>query len=228
MSIFGEFTIPATAFAFSETFAAEPETVIEIERVVATDEEYLTPYFWVSGVSAEAFEAAAEGDGSVSGLRELDRSDSMILFRAVWRDHVEAVVYAYTRVGASILEAKGHSEEWLLRMRFDARENIESFTEYLDGSDVSFRLERLHEIENPAVGGQYGLTRKQQEALVTAWEMGFFDLPRESSMAAVADELGITAQSLSDRLRRGQHSLVGNTLRVTVADERTADEPPPT
>jgi len=36
--------------------------VIEIERVVATDEGYLTPYFWVSGISPDAFKAAAATD----------------------------------------------------------------------------------------------------------------------------------------------------------------------
>ncbi|WP_226021943.1 helix-turn-helix domain-containing protein [Halomicrobium salinisoli] len=38
-------------------------------------------------------------------------------------------------------------------------------------------------------------------------------------MEEVADELGITAQSFSDRLRRAQHTLVANTLRVTATPE---------
>jgi predicted DNA binding protein len=50
--------------------------------------------------------------------------------------------------------------------------------------------------------------------------MGYFDLPREASMAAVAEELGITPQSLSDRLRRAQHTLIGDTLRAAMSVDR--------
>lgn len=191
MSIFGEFRVPADAFAFQQTFAAEPEMVIEIERVVATDKEYLTPYFWVSGITPEAFEEAARTDDSFKDLRRLDESKAMTMYRAEWQSHVESLVFAYTNVGASILEAIGHEQEWTLRMRFDDRDNVNAFTEYLNEHDISFQLDRLHEIANPRTGEQYGLTPKQQEAIVTAWDLGYFDLPREASMADVADELGI-------------------------------------
>ncbi|WP_415380460.1 bacterio-opsin activator domain-containing protein [Halosimplex sp. TS25] len=219
MSIFGEFRVPADAFAFQQTFGAEPDMVIEIERVVATDKEYLTPYFWVSGVTPETFEEAARTDDSFTDLRRLDKSEAMTMYRAEWQSHVESLVFAYTSIGASILEASGHQNEWVLRMRFDDQDNLNAFTEYLNEHDISFQLDRLHEITNPRTGEQFGLTPKQQEAIVTAWGLGYFDLPREASMAEVADELGITAQSFSDRLRRAQHTLVANTLRVTTAPE---------
>lgn len=219
MSIFGEFRVPADAFVFQQSFTAEPEMIIEIERVVATDDEYLTPYFWVSGITPEAFEKAARTDNSFTDLRRLDESETMTMYRAEWQSHVESLVFAYTSVGASILEALGHEKEWVLRMRFDDRDNVNAFTEYLNEHDIAFQLNRLHEIDNPRTGEQYGLTPKQQEAIVTAWDIGYFELPREASMADVADELGITAQSFSDRLRRAQHTLVANTLRVTAAPE---------
>lgn len=225
MSVFAEFRVPAGAFVFTRAFEAEPEMVVEIERVVATDEEYLTPYFWVSGISPEAFEAAVEDDNSVSNLRKLDQSDIMTIYRADWREHVEALVYAYTHIGASILEAKGIAKEWILRMRFDDRENIDGFTEYLRGNDLSFELRRIHEISHPRPGEQFGLTPKQTEALVTAWEMGYFDLPRVHSQDDIADALGITGSSLSDRFRRGLHTLVGNTLLVTGETEVVKAEP---
>lgn len=223
MSVFAEFRVPADAFVFDEAFAAEPELVVEIERVVAADNGYLTPYFWVSGVSEEAFEVVARSEGSVAGLRRLDQFEASTLYRADWREDVNALVYAYTNVGASILEAKGHAEEWLLRMRFDSRENIDGFIERLNDTGVSFRLQRLHEIEHPRTGEQFGLSPKQTEALVTAWEMGYFDLPREASMEEVAGAIGIAPQSFSDWLRRAQYTLIGNAMRVTTATEPTAD-----
>lgn len=55
VSIFGEFRVAADTFTLSSTLAGVPEAVIEIDRVVASDET-LTPYFWVSEVPFDAFE----------------------------------------------------------------------------------------------------------------------------------------------------------------------------
>jgi Predicted DNA binding protein len=56
------------------------------------------------------------------------------------------------------------------------------------------------------------LTDTQREALVLAYERGYFNSPRESSLEAIGEELGITQQSLSSRLRRGHRRLIENTL----------------
>jgi predicted DNA binding protein len=216
MSVFGEFRVPTDALVLAETFTAEPALVIDIDRVVATDEEYLTPYFVATGVSNDAFESVAREDDSIGDLQRVHESDGMTMYLAEWRDHVEALAYSYTRDGASILKATGSTDGWLLRMRFDARENIAGFTDHLRERGFSFDLVRLHERSYARPGSKFGLTPKQYETLVTAWEMGYFDLPRDTSMTDVAAKLGISTSSLSDRLRRAQHTLIGDTLRVSV------------
>lgn len=216
MSVFGEFRVSADTFALSSTLAAVPDAVIEIDRVVACD-EVLTPYFWVSEVPFDAFETAVEDDASVRNLRQLDDFEDAgtALYRAEWRDPVEAFVYAYTHAGAVILEAIGRNGQWELRIRFDDADALDRFQERCREHDVEFDVERLYRTSRPRTGGQFGLTKKQQEALVTAWEAGYFETPREATMQEVADELGISQQSLSDRLRRAYHALVANTLVVT-------------
>jgi predicted DNA binding protein len=56
------------------------------------------------------------------------------------------------------------------------------------------------------------LTDTQREALVLAYERGYFGSPRETSLEEVAAELDITQQSLSSRLRRGHRRLIAATL----------------
>lgn len=213
MSLFGEFHVPADAFVFYGSFQTEPDMVIEIERIVAAD-ELLTPYFWVSDVSTDDFEAAARDDPTIERLQRLDEYEEATLYRADWTDRIEALIYAYTHIGAVIIDAEGQNSEWILRMRFDDREKLEEFNEYLHEQDVSFDLRRLYEISHPRSESQFGLTPKQAEALITAWEMGYFELPRDATMEEVADELDIAPQSLSDRLRRAQNTLVEEALRV--------------
>jgi predicted DNA binding protein len=213
MSLFGEFRVPADSFALGRTLEAEPEIVIEIERVAATD-EVLTPYFWMSGSDEAAFEAAVERDPSVADVRRLDEFEKATLYRASWTDNIETIVYAYTQIGATILEATGQRDVWQLRMRFEDRGRLSAFRAYCDENDIPFTLTQLHELGTPHSGVRYGLTQKQQRALVQAWKSGYFDSPRKASLSEVAAELGITQQSLSQRLRRGHRALIENTLVV--------------
>lgn len=216
MSIFGEFRVPPRALALSETFESEPGAVVQIDRVVASDMNSLTPYFIVSGVSNEAFEAAASSDESIESLQQIQDAETGTMYRGRWADHVESLAREYTSEGTSILKARGNVSGWVLRVRFDGRTQIGEFTSHLRDHGFSFDLVRLHEMTSSQTGSQFGLTPKQQDALVTAWQMGYFDLPREASMEAVADELDITPQSLSDRLRRAQKTLIGDALRVAM------------
>ncbi|WP_135363384.1 helix-turn-helix domain-containing protein [Halosimplex halophilum] len=221
MSLFAEFHVPSEDFALSSTLERLPDLVVEIDRVAAS-EEVLTPYFWVSGVDLDEFETAAEADPSIEDLRRLDDFEAASLYRGTWTENVDTMVYASTQAGATILEAKGQHGVWDIRIRFDGREPLDEFQRYADRYDISFRLEKLYETDHPRTGSRYGLTAKQYEALNTAWELGYFEDPRETTLDEVADELGITRQSLSQRLRRGHHALVANTIRVTPLAEEKA------
>ncbi len=64
----------------------------------------------------------------------------------------------------------------------------------------------------------YGLTPQQRIAIVTAYEMGYFNQPRDSSLQAVADALGVSPSAASGRLRRGLQALV----KATVSDATTS------
>ncbi len=212
MSLFGEFHIPVASFALHHTLSELPDVAVEIERVVATD-KYLTPYFWVSGDDLDAFESVGEADPSVDNLRRLDDFDRSTLYRADWTENTETIVYAYSKVGATILEASGQFDEWSLRMRFDEHADLQRFQNYCDGAEIPFQLVQLHELTQPRSGSQYGLTDRQYDALVTARELGYFGEPNVT-LADVAEELDITPQSLSGLLHRGYGSLIDQTLLV--------------
>jgi predicted DNA binding protein len=218
MSLFVEFHVPAEEFALHDTLQAVPDTVVEIDRVVAADDR-LTPYFWISDGDPEEVAAATEDDPSVRGLRRLDEFEETVLFRAEWTENIETLVYAYTNVGATILEASGEADEWILRMRFDDRDQLTDFQEYCNEMNIRFELSQLHEITYPRTGARYGLTPKQNEALVRAWEMGYFESPRESSLTDVADDIDIAPSTLSGRLRRAHAELIADALVVTHPSE---------
>ena len=218
MATFAEFEVPADRFVLGHTLEALPEMVIEIERVVASG-ELLTPYFRVEVDRTEAFEAAAGDDPSIANLTQVDEFGRQTLYRAEWTENVEALLHAYQEVGAAISEASGRADTWELRIRFDTRRQLDAFQTFCEDHDITFELRRLYEASQTGEGGAYGLTPKQYEAATRAWEMGYFDSPRESTLSTVAADLGISTQALSDRLRRCQYTLIAETLMVTPPED---------
>lgn len=80
--------------------------------------------------------------------------------------------------------------------------------------NAGFRLYRLTRGGEPEPPGD-GLTDRQQEALRTAYELGYFDIPRQASLEEVATELDISASSVSERLRRAQTQVIQETVATT-------------
>lgn len=220
MTIIGDFRVNAELFALQETLAAVPEAIIEIERVVATD-DILTPYFWVTNCDQDTFESTAQDDPSIQRLQQLDTADDAALYRADWTDQTEAIAFAYTHINAAIVEATGQTDEWELRIRFDDHTCVEQFRDYCRENDIAFELERLSDESADRRGAQFGLTEKQANALMTAWELGYFEEPRRVTLDDVAAEMGIAKQSVARRLRRGHQTLIGNALEITPPTEET-------
>lgn len=61
---------------------------------------------------------------------------------------------------------------------------------------------------------QSGLTATQRRAIRTAWEHGYYEIPREATLEEIADELGYAVSTVSDLLRRGQATLVRESLGI--------------
>jgi predicted DNA binding protein len=65
---------------------------------------------------------------------------------------------------------------------------------------------------------QFGLSSEQREALVLALRRGYFTSPSEVSLDELADELDITKQAVSDRIRRGNEKVLKTTLLSSAVD----------
>ncbi|MDS0293762.1 bacterio-opsin activator domain-containing protein [Halogeometricum luteum] len=219
MSVIAEFTVPSDDFALHHALTAASEMVVEIERVVATMEDKIMPFFWVSGGDQSDFEEAFRDDPSVTDTTLVDEIEGSVLYRAEWTENVESIIYAYTEIGATILQATGRNEEWELQFRFDNHDKVSQFQAYCEENDISFRLNRLYHQEQPMASAQYGLTSKQRETLVTALDTGYYDIPQRSTMADVAEKVGVSQQAVSKRLHNGHKNLITNALTVNHPDD---------
>ncbi|WP_135830021.1 helix-turn-helix domain-containing protein [Halorussus halobius] len=211
MSILTAFDVPAADFLLDRTLGAVPEMRVEIERVAVEDEE-VTPYFWGAGGDFEAFEAALDDDPTVDDVVTVEGHDDERLYRVTWARDARSIVYAVSESEATILQATSEDGDWFVEILFPDEAALSSFQDHAATHDLSFELRRLHGATHSEAFGRYGVTDEQREALVTAYERGYFEVPGAISLGELADELDISANAASARLHRGYANLVRSTL----------------
>ena len=211
MTRIGEFRVPATEFLLRDAIAAT-DGVVTVERMVVDGHQAVTPYVWAGSVNFEAFEAALRADASVREFEVVERHDNECLYRTEWRDGRNELVAALDEVAATVLSAESEGGVWILRVLFSDEKAVSTFEDQFLTDHRGVELERLYRSDDPSTYGKYEVTDKQREALTLAREAGYFSVPRECSLQDIADQLGISRNAASARLRRGQAALVSHTL----------------
>ena len=213
MSTISEISIGASTFALGDTLEAVPEATFDVERVVAHDDERVMPFVWATAPDREALEAAFADDPSVADVERLSDLDDEWLYRMAWVSHVQFVVHAITEEGATVLNAQSEQGRWQLRVLFPDRDALSRTYDACEDHDLDLDIETIYEMDNER-HGRYGLTDDQSATLTAAFEHGYYEIPRDVSVADLADELGISHQALSERFRRAHGTLIENSLIV--------------
>lgn len=219
MSVIADFSLDAGEFVLDHTVTTVPDVDLEVERMVAHADDGLTPYFRVvrSEETFDAFEAALREDETVTDIHTLETFEGERFYRAHWRNGIDTLMEALRETEGSVLYAVFEAGAWELRMLFANRESLSSFYDLLD-EELSLDLVRVFERSNTATYGEFDLTGDQRDALVTAFERGYFAVPKETTIEDVAEVLEISPQAVSQRLRRGHANLIGSTLRTHEKD----------
>jgi predicted DNA binding protein len=212
MTLVGEFNIPRDRFVLSDTLTELPKLRLEILRVVAT-KMVVSPLILLTPTESTApVDETIRDDESIKNVQHLSTFETGALYRAEWDQRVESGAKTFTTDRGDILSASAGPPGWRLTAQFADREAFDTFLGHLREDDIEFSLHRLNEAEFPPKRLQYGLTPKQYEALLTAWRMGYYKMPQETSLDAVADKLGVSQQAVSQRLARAEDSLIGETV----------------
>ena len=209
-------TIASDGFALGRALS-DARHRIELARSVPLGDEF-APHFWIDALGdSEAFEQRIEADPRVERLVRFGGTVDRFLYRIEWsaamsngdreflaalRDHDVLVERAITTT----------TDEWLFRFRTADRETLSAFHDACSDAGVPIEVRRI--AGSPTVDESFGLTDKQREALVLAFDEGYFEVPRGSSLTELADHVGISRQAYTRRLQRAlQNSLISMGIR---------------
>ncbi|ELY93383.1 bacterio-opsin activator HTH domain-containing protein [Natrialba hulunbeirensis JCM 10989] len=221
MSVIAEFTIPADAFALGDTFDRISEATIEVERLATHSREWIMPFLWISDCDIDNVTDALESDSSVVKFDLLDREGDLGYLNVHWAEPVQQLIDEIVNQHGIMQEAQAADGRWFLKLKFVNQTAVKAFQRYFHEKDHSFELQRIYDGTAPRER-EYDLTNEQREALVVGLELGYFAVPREAQISDLADELGISTNAVSQRLRRATANLTQNTL--VVSGERAATE----
>lgn len=210
MAIVMEFTSPADEFPLGTIFENLPDVTVEMERLLP-QKSMIVPYFWVRGGHPEDIESCFEAHPGVHSITLVDSVEDEYLMRAEWDPEYAGILNALAEEDISVLSAIGTSDGWDFDVRGESHEAISDFRAITQEDDIPIEITAVHDLL-PIEGDGNELTDAQREALVLAYERGYFDSPREASLEDVAEELEITQQSLSSRIRRGHRRLIAGAL----------------
>lgn len=222
MSTIVECFVPTGAFTLGRVLQGIEYTFAELEGVVATgsgaNHDRLTTFVWVTNPETPAIATRLEHADAVRSSRLLDEFDDRALFRVEWISEADGWVQRLVELDVALLQASGTAERWRFQLRFHTEEALSAFQAIRHEQEFSIDVQRVvdleqWETEHPA--DAMGLTPAQHEALATAAAEGYFSVPRETNLVDLSDQLDISGQSLSERLRRGEAKLLAATLGTT-------------
>ena len=215
MSTIAEVSLPGAEFALHETLETHPDVEFEIERMVAHETDRVMPFVWATSetVDRETLDDAMADDPSVDNVTELAAYDDEWFYQMEWVSDIRVVIHVLLEQEATILNASGRNDEWEFRILFPDRDSLSATYDYCTEEELTLTIHRIHELDGEH-RDEYGLTETQHETLIAAVEAGYFDIPQQSTLDELADDLGITHQALSERLHRGHKTLIENALIV--------------
>ncbi|WP_254662802.1 helix-turn-helix domain-containing protein [Haladaptatus sp. W1] len=108
----------------------------------------------------------------------------------------------YTSDGAMRMELVGKSADMRAVM-----EDVDA--------DIDVSVEQVSEYDTPQMGLWAELTERQRSALETAVAVGYYDVPREAGVEAVAKEMNCAPSTASTHLRNAESRIVRRLVQST-------------
>lgn len=223
MAVIAHLRIPADSFELGRILELEATGTIELENMVPLGEKAV-PFFSVSDDVRESFEKNVENHPSVERIVEVTRHDKERLYSLDWNVARDVFFQGIVDLHGQLLSATGTINTWEFEIRFATHEGLSEFQEYCSNAHISLEVGRIYNPVRPGAGMWYGVTAAQRETLIRAVQGGYYSIPRRMSTQDLADELKISDQAVTERLRRAIVTLTENTLIEMEEDFESTQE----
>lgn len=211
MTIIAELSLSSGSLPFVDTVGNGLVSQIEFRPILPTNRSAL-PLIRVWADDVEAAIEALRDDSATDSITRLHASNGTGLFRIEWcAPAVERLCDGADEADLILFEAAVNPDEWRVRVGIDEEGDLSAFRRHCADEGIDIDLRAVTTSDDTDEGAD--VTAAQREALLLAVDRGYFDHPRQVTLAELGDELDISRQAFAGRLRRGIANLVTRMLR---------------
>jgi predicted DNA binding protein len=97
-----------------------------------------------------------------------------------------------------------------------SEQQIKAFLEGINSAGVHHKILLMSDLNFSPISPLNQLTEKQRDVLITAYKMGYYDVPRRGSSQDIAKKLGLVDATVVEHLRKAEQRLI----RHIIEEER--------
>ncbi|NUE03566.1 helix-turn-helix domain-containing protein [Halorubraceae archaeon YAN] len=204
--------ISSKEFALSETFNAVPDVTFEPLRVTAHEPGRAMQFLWASSSDSERLDRALQEDNTTTVATRLSIDCKHTLYHINWSAKTQAAMNIFVESNGTLLDVQGTNNFWEFRILFPDQAAVS--TAYNNWCDHNFdpSIRHIGRLSNTIRHNGMGLSECQYKVITEAFRMGYYDIPRGITLHDLATNFDVSHQALSERLRRGHHTLIETTL----------------
>lgn len=196
----------------TETVAHARGSKVKSVSEAGTDPSSGKFFYHITSSDFSEFEEGLRNDSTVGEFeRVIETGAENAIYRFEYTDDAKVLTPVISAANGVILDMENDGSAWILTVWLSERTDLAHLWEYARQHDVAIELVRVNEYASIG-NSDAGLTDSQREALLAAFERGYFEEPRNATLSEVAADLGISQPAASGLLRRGIKRLIVSTM----------------
>lgn len=196
----------------TKTVTHDRSSVVKSVLEAGTDPSSGRFFYRVESADFSRFEAGLRADHTIDEFdRVVETSDGQAIYSFAYTEDAKVISPIISSATGVILEMENDGIGWLLTIWMPDRTKLALLWDFAEENGIDIELLRVNEYAGIEQTDS-GLTDSQREALLVAFELGYFDDPRQATLGDVAAALDISKPAASGLLRRGTRRLIVSSL----------------
>ena len=196
----------------TETVTHDRSSKVKSVSEAGTDPTTGKFFYHIESADFRQFEDGLRNDRTIGEFeRVIETSDEKAIYSVEYTDEAKVLSPIISAASGVILDMENDGSTWILTVWMPDRTDLDQLWDYAQQNDIDIDLLRLNEYASLGKTDAR-LTDSQREALLVAFERGYFEEPRNATLSEVAADLGISQPAAGGLLRRGTKRLIVSCL----------------